>query len=176
VEWHHRPQRRGVAEQRHFLLQRARAPAVLYLDDDVFMESWVIAALMDTLAREQCGFVGAFPAGMSFRDDVRPAQQAIEFWRGRVQPEVVEPGSPAWERYQLHRAANLFHVGLSLTGVAPRPYKVAWVGACVLYDRLKLLDVGGFGFWEQLPACHSGEDALVQNLLMRRYGGCGIVP
>jgi hypothetical protein len=176
VEWHHRPERRGIAEQRDFLLRRASAPAVLYLDDDVVMEPWVVSALMATLARERCGFVGAFPAGLSFRDDVRPAQQAIEFWDGRVQPEAVEPGSPAWQRHQLHRAANLWHVAQRLPPGAPRTYKVAWTGACVLYDRAKLLAVGGFEFWRSLPPCHSGEEVLVQNLLMRRDGGCAIVP
>src|SRR5690606_28891362 len=30
--------------------------------------------------------------------------------------------------------------------------------------------------WERLPRWHSGEDVLVQNLLMRRWGGCAILP
>lgn len=175
VQWHHRPERRGIAEQRDFLLHQASAPAVLYVDDDVFLEPWVVQALLDTLARERCAFVGAFPAGLSFREDVRPAQQAIEFWNGPVRAEAVEPWSSAWARHHLHRAANLFHVGQRWRG-PPRPYKVAWVGACVLYDRAKLLAVGGFDFWRRLPACHSGEEVLVQNLLMRRWGGCAIVP
>src|SRR5947209_2910354 len=37
VEWHTRPQIHGITEQRDFLLKRATADAVLYLDDDV---SW----------------------------------------------------------------------------------------------------------------------------------------
>jgi hypothetical protein len=45
-----------------------------------------------------------------------------------------------------------------------------------MYDRQKLLDVGGFSFWSRLPRFHSGEEVLVQNLLMRRWGGCGMVP
>jgi hypothetical protein len=55
-------------------------------------------------------------------------------------------------------------------------YKVAWVASCVLYSKEKLLEVGGFSFWEDLPRYRKGEDVLVQNLLMHRYGGCGIVP
>ncbi len=110
VEWHRRVPSKGIAEQRDFLLRRASADAVLYLDDDVLMESWVIERLLDTLREQRCGFVGAFPAGLSFRDDRRPAQQAIEYWEGPVEPEAVEPGSPAWERWHLHRAANLHHV------------------------------------------------------------------
>jgi len=185
TEWHHRSQLHGIAEQRDFLLQRSSAPRVLYLDDDVFMEPWVLAALARTLEEQGCAFVGAFPAGLSFRGDVRPAQQRIEFWDGPVQPEAVDPGSEAWERAQLHRAANLWHASQSLPAQsfsgqpvppAPRPYRIAWVACCVLYDRARLLNVGGFSFWPRLPRYHSGEEVLVQNLLMRRYGGCAIAP
>lgn len=177
VEWHARPQIHGIAEQRDFLLRQATAGAVLYLDDDVFLEPWVLEKLLAVLREQRCGFVGAFPAGLSHRDDVRPRQQIVEFWDSPVRPEVVEPGSPAWERWQLHRAANVYHAARRL--VAPgeiRLYKVAWVASCVLYDRAKLESVGGFGFWERLPRWHSGEEVLVQNLLMRRWGGCAILP
>src|SRR5437762_1099486 len=40
LEWHTRPQIHGIAEQRDFLIRQASADAVLYLDDDVFLESW----------------------------------------------------------------------------------------------------------------------------------------
>jgi hypothetical protein len=36
--------------------------------------------------------------------------------------------------------------------------------------------VGGFSFWPQLPPAHAGEEVLVQFLLVRRYGGCGVLP
>jgi hypothetical protein len=56
-------------------------------------------------------------------------------------------------------------------------YKVAWVGgANVLYDRAKLLDVGGFSWWHRLPPEHAGEEVVAQFLLIRKYGGCGILP
>lgn len=176
VEYHRREARRGITEQRDFLLKQARAPMVLYLDDDVWIEPWVLGVLVETLRREGCAFVGAFPAGLSFREDVRPDQQKIEFWEGPVQPEVVEPGSPAWERWQLHRAANLYHASQRLRAGEIRTYKVAWVACCILYDREKLVQVGGFSFWPRLPRYHSGEEVLVQNLLMRLWGGCAIVP
>jgi len=35
VEYHARPQVHGIAEQRQFLLERAQADSVLYLEDDV---------------------------------------------------------------------------------------------------------------------------------------------
>ncbi len=177
IEWYYRRPVHGIAEQRDFLLKKATADAVLYLDDDVLMEPWVVEQLLDVLNAERCGFVGAFPAGLSHLDDVRPEQQIIEYWDGPVSPEVVEPGSPRWERWQLHRAANLYHVSQSLIREAqPRLYKVAWIASCILYDRAKLLEVGGFSFWSRLPHYHSGEEVLVQNLLMRRWGGCAIVP
>ena len=91
--------------------------------------------------------------------------------------------SPAWRRYALHNAANLYHVqeqrGLSAWRGGPRrreTYRVAWVGGCVMYDAQKLRDVGGFSFWEELPADHCGEDVLAQLRVMARYGGCGLMP
>ncbi|HEX6384838.1 MAG TPA: glycosyltransferase [Anaerolineae bacterium] len=176
VEWYTRPQIHGIAEQRDFLLRHATADYVLYLDDDVFMDPWVLETLLDTLQSEDCAFVGAFAAGLSHRDDVRPEQHVIEYWDEPVRPEVVNPGSPQWQRWQLHRAANLYHVGQSLPPGQLRLYKVAWIGACVLYNRARLLAIGGFSFWPRLPRYHSGEEVLVQNLLLRRWGGCGLIP
>jgi hypothetical protein len=176
IEWHHRPPLHGIAEQRDFLLLQATAEAVLYLDDDVFLEPWVMERMLSTLRDEGAAFVGAFPAGLSHRDDVRPEQQRIDYWDGPVLPEIVDPESPEWERWHLHRAANLYHVARSLTPGERRRYKVAWIASCVLYDREKLEAVGGFAFWPRLPRYHSGEEVLVQNILMRRWGGCGMVP
>lgn len=48
--------------------------------------------------------------------------------------------------------------------------------ATLLYDRAKLLDVGGFSWWHRLPPQHAGEEVVVQFLLIRKYGGCGILP
>ncbi len=176
LEWHTRQQVHGIAEQRDFLLNRADAEMVLFLDDDVFMEPWVLGRLVQTLKEEQCGFVGAFPTGLSFLHDVRPHQQAIEYWDGPVKPEAIGPDTPEWKRGDLHRAANLWHVSRTLRPGEHRLYKVAWVASCNLYDANKLKAVGGFSFWNRLPRYHSGEDVLVQNLLMRRWGGCAIIP
>ncbi|MBW4690985.1 MAG: glycosyltransferase family 2 protein [Lyngbya sp. HA4199-MV5] len=170
--------RRGIAEHRQFLLDQATAPYVLYLDDDVILEATVIQQLLKTIQTEGCGFVGSAFHGLSRRADVRPHEQAIEFWDGAVQPEVVKPDTPQWERWRLHNAANLYHVQqrLGLAVEKPRPYKVAWVAGCVLYDAAKLRSIGGFNFWRDLPPAHGGEDVRVQLLLMARYGGCGLIP
>jgi len=176
IRTHRRPVRKGIAEQRDFLLRQATAPYVLYLDDDVFLEPWVVEHLAETITDQQCGFVGAFPTGLSFRDDFRPEQQIIEYWEGSVRPEAVDPDSREWERAQLHRAANAYHVARTLPPGEVRLYRVAWVACCVLYDRQKLVEIGGFSFWPRLPRFHSGEEVLVQNLLMRRWGGCAILP
>jgi hypothetical protein len=176
VEWHTRPQVHGIVEQRHFLLERSTAPAVLYLDDDVFMEPWVVGKLLQVLRDTGAGFVGAFPAGLSHRDDVRPHQQILDLWEGPVSPEIVEPGTPEWRRADLHSAANIYHVARTVPPGEFRLYKVAWIASCVMFDRQKLLEVGGYSFWNRLPRWHSGEEVVVQNLLMRRFGGCAILP
>jgi GT2 family glycosyltransferase len=102
--------RRGMAEQRAFLLSLASAPCCLFLDDDVILEPGVVARLHAALLAQGCGFVGSAVHGLSYLGQERPAQEAIEFWEGPVQPELVGPGSKAWERHHLHSAANLFHV------------------------------------------------------------------
>jgi glycosyltransferase involved in cell wall biosynthesis len=170
--------RRGIAEQRQFLLDQAIAPYVLYMDDDLILEPWLVDRLMVVMQQEQCGFVGSAVIGLSFRDDIRLHQQQVEFWDGPVKPERVRSQTPEWERYQLHNAANLYHVQqkFQITPDHPRTYRVAWVGGCVLYDREKLLSVGGFTFWPELPPNHCGEDVLTQLRVMATYGGCGMMP
>lgn len=175
-EWHRRVPCKGIAEQRDFLLRQSSARYVLYLDDDVLMEPWVLERLVATIEEQGCAFVGAFPAGLSYVHDVRPQQQVLHLWAGPVRPEAVEPDSPEWERWNLHRAANVWHMAQQLRPGATALYKLAWIASCVLYDRAKLLEVGGFSFWDRLPRYHSGEEVLVQNLLMRRWGGCCILP
>lgn len=170
--------RQGMAEQRAFLLSQARAPRCLFLDDDVIVESDLLGRLCRALDAERCGFVGSALHGLSHVGDHRPEQQRIEFWDAPVEPERLDPASPSWSRHHLHSAANLFHLQsrLALDRTAARPYKVAWVGGCVLFDTAKLRASGGFDFWIDLPAEHCGEDVLAQLHVMERYGGCGIVP
>ena len=145
--------RRGLAEQRQYLLDRATAPYALFLDDDVILESDVVARMLYAMQQQCCGFVGSAVIGLSHVDDVRPHEQHIEWWDRPVRPEIVTPASPAWNRHKLHNAANLYHVQqrLGLTPEKQRLYRVAWVGGCVLYDVGKLRDAGGFSFWRLLP-------------------------
>ena len=177
-ELHRHLPRRGMAEQRQYLLDQTQAPYALFLDDDLILEPYVVERMLAAMHEEACGFVGSAVIGLSYLPDVRPAEQQVEFWDGPVRPEVVRPGSPAWERWRLHNAANLYHLQqrLGLTPEKQRKYKVAWVGACVLYDVAKLRAVGGYSFWPELPPEHSGEDVLAQLRVMARYGGCGIIP
>ncbi len=93
-------------------------------------------------------------------------------------PEVVRRGTAGFDRLSLHNAANPAHVAAELdveTG-GWVPYRVAWVGACVVYDRAALEQVGGFRFWDALPPQHSGEDVVAQWRVMERFGGAGILP
>ena len=78
----------------------------------------------------------------------------------------------------MNNAANPMHLAQRLTpDGSPLRYKIAWVGgANILFDRAKLLDVGGFSWWQRLPREHAGEEVVVQFLLIRKYGGCGILP
>ena len=45
-----------------------------------------------------------------------------------------------------------------------------------MYDVAKLRESGGFEFWRDVPEEHAGEDVLVQLRVMKRYGGCGLLP
>lgn len=178
VELHRHLPRRGLAEHRQFLLDRTRAPYVLFLDDDVVLEPDVLARMLRAIRAARCGFVGSAVIGLSHAGDVRPHEQGIEFWDGPVEPEEVRPGTRAWERHRLHNAANLHHVQRRL-GLGPdrqRLYKVAWVGGCVLYDAAALRAAGAFAFWRDLPREHCGEDVLAQLRVMARFGGCGLIP
>ncbi len=178
IEIHrHRP-RRGMAEQRAFLLAQAHSAQCVFLDDDVMTEAGLVAKMQRMLLREACGFVGSALHGLSHADDHRPHEEAIAFWDQGVKPESVTPDSAAWQRHRLHNAANLLHVQqqLGLSPSMPRPYRVAWVGGCVMYDTAKLRDCGGFDFWEALPPEHCGEDVLAQLRVMAKYGGCGLIP
>lgn len=170
--------RRGMAEQRQHLLDRARGRYGLFLDDDVMVEADLVARLVRAIEAGRCGFVGSALIGLSHRDDVRPEEQAIELWEGPVRPEDIVPGGPGWDRHRLHNAANLWHVQrrLGVTTAHQRLYKVAWVGGCVLYDLVALRSAGGFSFWSSLPPDHAGEDVLAQIRVMRRFGGAGLLP
>lgn len=170
--------KRGMAEQRQFLLNRASSRYVMFLDDDVVLEPFVLRLMLEVMSRERCGFVGSALIGLSYVGEVRPHEQDIEVWDGPVEPETVLPGSAEWDRHVLHNAANVYHVqrAIGATPESPVRYKVAWVGGCVLYDRAKLIEAGGYSFWRRLPPNHAGEDVLAQLRVMALFGGCGILP
>ncbi|MHB0868456.1 MAG: glycosyltransferase family A protein [Chloroflexota bacterium] len=170
--------RRGLAEHRHFLLSQSEADYVHFLDDDVLLEPEVMERMLKVMQQEQIGFVGCAATGLSYLNDFRPWQQDIELWEGPVRPEPFDWVDIPWDRHKVNNAANPLHLAEMLVKDGePVRYKVAWVGgANVLYDRKKLLEVGGFSWWDQLPPEHAGEEALAQFLLLREYGGCGILP
>jgi GT2 family glycosyltransferase len=171
--------RRGLAEHRQFLLDQSNAAKCLFLDDDVWLEPGALARLDRALDELDCGFVGMAPQGLSYLDDRRPEQTAgFEAWDGPVTAERIRPGAPGFERWRLHNAANLSHLSADLS-LAPGewlPYRVAWLGGCVLYRRQVLIDSGGFTFWPSLPVEHAGEDVVAQWQVMERFGAAGILP
>ena len=172
-----------MAEHRQFLLDQVRAPYALFLDDDVLTEPDLVRRLVNAMERARCGFVGSFVNATSAVDatdgvDRCPDVLTLDLWDGPVEPERVEPGTPAWTRYRLHFAANLDAVckRLGITRDCERLYRVAWIGGCVLFDVEKLRAVGGYRFWEQLPSEHVGEDVLAQLRVMAAFGGAGLAP
>jgi glycosyltransferase involved in cell wall biosynthesis len=171
--------RRGLAEHRQFLLEQSTADRCMFLDDDVWLEPGALERLREALDLLKCGFVGMAPQGLSYLADKRPEElAAFEAWDGPVQPERVRPGTPAFDRWPLHNAANLSHLSAELR-LKPgewRPYRVAWLGGCTMFRRGALNDAGGFRFWPLLGPHHSGEDVLAQWQVMEKFGGAGILP
>lgn len=171
--------RRGLAEHRQFLLDQAGAEAVLFLDDDVWLEPGSLARMVEALNTLECGFVGSAVQGLSFLADDRPAERsAYAAWTDGVRPERVRRNTEAFARWPLHNAANLTHLAAEVD-LAPgewRPYRVAWVGGCVLYRRSALVEAGGFTFGLDLEPTHVGEDVAAQWRVMERFGGAGLLP
>lgn len=179
VQVHRHLPRRGLAEQREFLLSCAAAPFVLFLDDDVWCEPGLLSRLVDAIGALGCGFVGSAVQGLSFLADVRPwEQEPLELLHGSARPETVRHGTPEYERLNLHNAANLTHIAADMDIVPGgwRAYRVAWVGGCCLFDRAALLASGGFDFWPDLPPGHVGEDVVAQWRVMEKFGGAGLLP
>ena len=171
--------RRGLAEQRQFLLDRAVAEFVLFLDDDVWLEPRLLERLHSSITELGCGLVGAAVQGISYLDDDRPEERtSFEPWTDGVRPERIRRGEPAFDRWPLHNAANLTHLvaGLDLADRDWLAYRIAWIGGCVLYRRMALVATGGFDFWPTLPVHHSGEDVAAEWRVMERFGGAGILP
>jgi GT2 family glycosyltransferase len=171
--------RAGLAEHRQFLLEQSSAEYVLFLDDDVWLEPGTIERLHTAIRSLGAGFVGASMQGLSYLGDVRPHEQtAFEPWQGTVLPERVRRGSPAFERWRLHNAANISHIaaGSGLAEGEWLAYRIAWVAGCVLFRRQSLVDAGGFDFGAEVPATASGEDVAAQWRVMDTEGGAGIIP
>jgi glycosyltransferase involved in cell wall biosynthesis len=165
---HRQLSRRGIAEQRQFLLEESNSYYVLCLDDDLILEPDLVERLMRALREENCGFADSAPVGLSSIDDKRLPEQHIGFREGPVRLEGAAPGSDEGQRQGLHSAANVLPVRqrFALNGRGRRKHRVARIGTCVLYDVEKLDAVGGF----------RAEDLTVQARLLERYGGCGIIP
>jgi hypothetical protein len=134
--------------------------------------------MLGVLRSEGCGFVGCPAVEPQYLDNVRPNQQQIELWGGPVRPELFTAETIPWHRAAINSAANPLHPEQRLlpNGETVR-YRVAWVGgANLLFDREKLEAVGAFRWWPCLPQVHAGEEVVVQFLMLRYFGGCGILP
>ncbi|HEX8356716.1 MAG TPA: glycosyltransferase family A protein, partial [Segetibacter sp.] len=87
---------RGMAQQRQFLLDHSLATYSLFIDDDLVLDNYVVRNMKQTLENEGIGFVGCAVIGLSYKNDVRPQQQEIEFWKGDIVPETIRPKSEQW--------------------------------------------------------------------------------
>lgn len=174
---------RGMAEQRAYLLSCSRARYVLYLDDDIWMAPGTVDRLYQAIRLLKCGFVGNAPHDLTAGHGP-PVETRVRYeeWEGPVRPETIGPDTSAWRRAELHHAGTLRQLTRRLTAegrLRPgqwRAYKLAWIKGCVLYDRRKLLECGGFDFWPRVSAEYTGEEVVVQVRMMARYGGAGILP
>lgn len=178
VEVFTRDVRLGVAEQRDFLLRHSNSDSVLCLDDDIWLQPWATEVMQTQLSALDAGLVGMAPMGLSYRTDRRPDQWSHFEPILRIAPEEIRPDSHAWQRHQLHNAANPLHLGEQIGASPDNPvaYRIAWIGGCVMYLRDSLEQVGGFSFWSDLPHVHAGEDVLAQLRVMQRFGGAGVLP
>ena len=103
--------RRGLAEHRAAMLAASSAPFALFCDDDVWLEPGVVGRLHEAIVELRCGLVGAAVQGLSYLHDHRLTElEPFERWPGRPEPELIEPGRPAWQRWTLHNAANPAHL------------------------------------------------------------------
>ena len=93
VDIHKHLPRRGMAEQRQFLLDRSTEPYALFLDDDLILEPDVSRRMLSAIRAQQCGFVGCPVIGLSYAEDVRDEEQNVDFWDGPIEPEDVRPGT-----------------------------------------------------------------------------------
>ena len=176
----HRPERRGVAENRQALLEAATAELLLVLDDDVLLGPGALARLLRAEAELGPAMVGAASTGLSYLADERP-HEWVTFERvtGPVVPERVRKQAPGWERWRLHNAANPTHLAAHHPpepGAGYTAYRIAWSAGCFLARRQAVLDAGGWAFWTELPAGHAGEDVVLQLRLQERGGAVGVLP
>ena len=121
--------RRGLAEHRASLLARSRARYVLFLDDDVWLEPGTVGRLHEAIVTLRCGLVGGAVQGLSYLDDVRPAELApFERWTGRPEPDsLVDLKRP--ERIGSRRVAEDLNVpGAFPAGVAQHAHQLGSPG------------------------------------------------
>ena len=169
--------RRGLAEQRAFLLDQARAPWCCSSTTTSSLEPDLIERLARAIGAAGCGFVGSAVHGLSHLDDERPQQQAIEFWDGPVEPERSGPTARSG------RATICTAPPTSTTcsaASASTPRRSASTGspgsaaACCSIPRSCAAPAASTSG----PNCrrHCGEDVLAQLRVMARDGGCGLIP
>ena len=172
--------RRGMAEQRQFLLDQVTAPYALFLDDDLILEPWVIRNMLAAIREEGdlrvCRQRGDRPELPGRR--AACTSRRSSFGTGRCSPRpscrtatVGSAGSCTT------RPTSITSSSASASGRTTRA-STRWPGSAPASctTRPSSATVGGYSFWQELPPEHTGEDVLAQMRVMAKYGGCGILP
>ena len=148
--------------------------------------------MLAAIRAKRCGFVGCAPIGLSYKRTCgRTSTPSSHGSAGSCpRPSLRRLAGGTATACTIRRTSSTSdgRLGLPLeASAAPArracplcrrppmyvPYRVAWVGSCVLYNVAKLRAAGGFTFWRELPERHAGEDVLAQLRVMARFGGCG---
>ena len=175
VEWHHRPPLHGIAEQRDFLLRQATAETVLYLDDDVLMEPWVSSGYSRFSKMRGAALWERFPQGCHIATIGDPISRRSTSGRIRCYRRLLNwragsgsAGSCTGRRTSITLPIRclLDHGGATRSPGSPPASST--IGASWRPWGLLVLAAAA--------ALSLREEVLVQNLLMRRWGGCGMVP
>jgi hypothetical protein len=164
-------------QRRQMFLEDAKAPYVLVVDDDVFLEPDLLGRMVAAIRTTRCGLVGSAAVDLRYRSEHRPSEQVIEFWDGPVRPEEIGVGSRAWARRRVHRGANLEHLRERLPRTRDRLYRIADIRGCVLYDVAALRAAGGFAPIDRgRRAAPVSLEASAQLRVLARNGGAGLFP
>jgi glycosyltransferase involved in cell wall biosynthesis len=141
------PNLSGIAGARQLLLDSCTQDYVLFLDDDVVMDTFAVIKLIEAAINNNLGYyIGRLIEPIAYRD-------GKTFSRDNMRKFFVPENM--------------------ISRTLWSPYGVC--GGFVLYDRRMLLNVGGFRtLLNNWPDRQGGEDMIAQGLLLEKFGGASV--